>query len=77
MEDELQMVQEKAKQMVKLLEDENFNKLIIEGFIKDGIYSNSINGDIDNPKVVDELKARQILHRYIFDIINYAETSNI
>jgi len=59
----------KADKMVRLLEDEIFNELFIEGFIKDGIYQNVIENNLDNNKTNDELKARQILHRYIFDII--------
>ena len=62
-------LQSKAKKVAKLLEDEIFNEIIIEDFIKSGIFDNAINQSIDSPHTQDELKARQILHRYLFDLI--------
>jgi hypothetical protein len=71
---QVKQVQDKGKKMAKLLDDELFNELIIEDFIKSGIYENAIYGNIDSPNTQDQLKARQILHKYIFDVITYAET---
>jgi len=73
----LNKIQSKADKVTKLLDNEIFNEIIIDDFIKQGIYDNAINGNIDNPKTVDELKARQILHKYIFDVLTYAETSQM
>ena len=70
---QVNQVKDKAQKMTKLLEDEIFNEIIIEDFIKGGILENSINGNIDNSKTQDELKARQILHKYLFELIRYAE----
>ena len=66
-------VKDKAQKMTKLLENEIFNEIIIEDFIKSGILENGINGNIDSPRTQDELKARQILHKYLFELIRYAE----
>ena len=68
-------VKNKGILMAKLLENEIFNELIVEDFIKSGIFENAIHNSIDSPHTQDQLKARQILHKYIFDVITYAETS--
>ena len=73
--DQIKILQSKAHKVTKLLEDPNFNEIIIEDFIKNGIYENAINNNIDSPNTVDQLKARQILHKYLFDVITYAETA--
>ena len=71
----VKQIQDKGKKMAKLLENELFNELVIEDFIKSGIYESIIYGNIDSPNTQDQLKARQILHKYLFDIIAYAETA--
>ena len=71
----VKQLQDKAHKVTKLLENEIFNEIIIEDFIKGGIYDNAINNNIDSPNTVDQLKARQILHKYLFDVITYAETA--
>ena len=72
---ELKQLQTKATKMAKLLADESFNELIVEDFIKNGIFNNAIHNSLDSSNTLDELKARQILHKYIFDVITYAETA--
>lgn len=69
-------VKEKGQKAIKLLENEIFNEIIIEDFIKGGIIEQSLVHSLDNEKTIDELKARQILHKYIFGLISYAETVN-
>jgi hypothetical protein len=69
----MQQAKSKAKKMAKLLENPEFNELIIEDFIKGGILDNGINQSLDSSYTIDEIKARQILHRYMFDMITYAE----
>jgi uncharacterized membrane-anchored protein YjiN (DUF445 family) len=73
--DQIKTLQEKSKKVSKLLNNEIFNEIIIDDFIKSGILDNAINNSIDSVNTQDQLKARQILHRYLFDIISYAETS--
>lgn len=58
-----------SKKMIRLLENEDFIELILEGFINRGLKVNVIDGNLDNSLTVDQLKARQILHRYLYDII--------
>ena len=74
-DNQIKKLQDKAHKVTKLLESEIFNEIIIEDFIKNGIYDNAINNNIDSPNTVDQLKARQILHKYLFDIIVYAKTA--
>ncbi len=61
--------------MAKLLENEDFNEIIIEDFIKGGVLDFGINHSLDSNYTIDEIKARQILHKYLFDIITYAENA--
>jgi len=63
----------KANKMVKLLENEDFQELIINDFINNGSINNVIEQNLDNSKTIDELKARQILHKYLFAIITTGE----
>ena len=58
-----------SQKMVKLLDNELFQELILENFIKGGILENGLNQSLDSNNTIDELKARQILHRYIFNAI--------
>ena len=64
---------DKSKKMMKLLEDPIFNELIIEDFITQGIVSQTLNNRLDNTVTIDELKARQLLHKYLFGIITTGE----
>ncbi len=59
--------------MLKLLEDENFQSLIMDGFIKKGILTTALEHNLASEAVLDALKARQELHRYILDIINQSD----
>jgi len=63
----------KSKRMVKLLESDDFQELIVNGFIRSGIQEQTLSQNLDNSKTIDELKARQILHNYIFGIISTGE----
>jgi hypothetical protein len=68
-------LKDKAHKVTKLLENEIFSEIIIEDFIKGGILENGINQSLDSQATIDQMKARQILHKYLFDIIAYAETA--
>ncbi len=59
-----------SKDMIKLLENELFQKLIMERFIKQGIVTTVLDNSIDSRAVQDQLTARQVLHEYIFGTIN-------
>ena len=67
---------DKSKKMLKLLDDPDFNELIVEDFITKGIVSQTLNNRLDNSITIDELKARQLLHKFIFDIITTGEKIN-
>ncbi len=64
---------EKSKKMLKLIESETFQELIMDGFIKNGILEQGLQQSLDNDKTIDEIKARQILNQYIFAIITTGE----
>ena len=66
-----------AQKMIKLLENEYFKELILEGFITNGCIEQTLHMSLDNSKTLDELKARQILHGYIFGIIQTGEKAGI
>jgi hypothetical protein len=68
-DDYISQQRELSQDMTKLLSNELFQKLIIENFIKEGILSNALNQNLDNDRTLDELKARRILHEYIFNAI--------
>ena len=55
--------------MMKLLENDLFQELIIDDFIKGGILENALTQSLNSEFTLDELKARQILHKYLFGII--------
>ena len=60
---------DKSKLMIRLLDDPVFKELILDDFITDGTLENAIHGNLENSHTIDELKARQTLHNYIFGII--------
>ena len=63
----------RSKKMLKLLDNEDFQELILGAFINDGLKQNVIDGSLDSSATIDELKARQILHRFLYDIITSGE----
>ena len=72
---QIQKQQDKSRKVVKLLESELFNEIIIEDFIKSGSIEHALKHSLDSPKTIDELKARQILHEYLFGLITSAENA--
>ena len=62
-------MQSKSKKIIKLLENDLFQELIIEDYVKGGIAENVLTQSLNADNTIDELKARQILHRYLFGII--------
>ena len=71
-----QQLNKKSEAAKRLLENEDFMEIVMNDYVKDGILRHGIDGNLDNASTVDELKARQIFHKYIFDIITYAENAN-
>jgi len=67
----------KAAKMVKLIENDLFQELILKDFIEKGIIEISVNSNLDNTHTVDELKARQILHKYLFQTITNGKISGL
>jgi len=68
---------DKGKKMSKLLENELFQELFMDDYIKQGLYEISINFNLDNPDTVDRLKARQSLHKYIFQVLTDSGISSL
>ena len=59
----------KSKKMLKLMESDLFQELIINDFIKEGILEQTLHMGLNSDNTIDQLKARQILHEYLFGII--------
>lgn len=59
-----------SKKMLGLLENKEFQELIMDKFIKEGIVTTALSNNLRSDHVLDELVARQILNDYIFGIIN-------
>ena len=62
-----------ARKMIDLTENPDFVELIIEGFIKEGVLEYSLQHNLRSEAIVDELRARQILHEYIYGIITQGD----
>ena len=60
----------KSKKMTGLLENPDFRELFIDKFISEGILEQVLQNRLDNSITQDELSARKILHKYIFDTIS-------
>jgi len=58
-----------ARKMIDLTENPDFVELIIDGFIKDGVLEHALQHSLSADVTIDQLKARQILHEYIYGII--------
>ena len=62
-----------AQKVTKLLNNEEFIDVILESFIKEGVLTNALHDNLSSEHVLDQLKARQILHSFLFDIIGQGE----
>ena len=71
--DQNQQVKLDAKKVLNLLDNQDFIDIVMDGFIKSGSMEQVMYQNLDNSKTLDELKARQILHNYLFGILSYAE----
>jgi len=68
---------DKGKKMSKLLENELFQELFMDDYIKQGLYEVSLNFSLDNADTIDRLKARQSLHKYIFQVLTDSDISSL
>ncbi len=66
-------IQKKARLVQKLYQNKDFQELILEDFITDGIHSIVMTENVESRATQDALKARQILHSWLYDIIQTAE----
>ena len=64
---------ERSRLMLALSENREFKKLIIDEYLKEDILEIVEGKDLDNPKTIDELKARQKLIKHIKGIISEGE----
>jgi len=62
-----------ARKMIDLTENPDFVELIIDGFIKDGVLEQALQHNLGADVTIDQLKARQILHEYIYGIITQGD----
>ncbi len=66
-------LQDKADAVTKLYAIKEFQELIVEDFIDNGIHSLCMTENVDSEPIRDELKARRILYDYLYGIIQEAE----
>jgi hypothetical protein len=64
---------QKAEAMTRLYDNKDFQMLILDDFINQGILTTALNENIDSTAVLDQLKARKILFEYCYGIIDEAE----
>ena len=66
-------LEEKAIATTRLYANKDFQKLILGEFIDQGIHNLVMTENVDSEPIRDELKARKILHDWLYDIIQQAE----
>ena len=62
--------QDKANKMAKLMENDLFRELFMEDYIERGILEQALHMGMDNKTTLDNIKARQSLHQYIFNTLS-------
>ena len=63
----------KAEAAKRLMDNKDFQELILEDFIKAGVLTYTLQHNTRSEPILDELIARRILHEYFFDIITNGE----
>jgi hypothetical protein len=63
----------KAEAMTRLYDNKDFQELVLNDFINQGIVDITLQENIASEAVLDQLKARKILYKYFYDIIDEAE----
>jgi hypothetical protein len=66
-------IEDKAKAVTKLYSNKEFQELILQEFIDQDILRLTLEDNVDSDSVRDQLKARSILNKYFYDIIEQAE----
>ena len=66
-------LEDKALAVAKLYAMDEFQKLILEEFIDNGIHNLVLTENVDSENIRDELKARRILNDWMRSIIEEAE----
>jgi len=66
-------VDEKAEAVTRLYANKDFQNVILRVFIDEGIHSIVMNENVDSEPIRDLLKARRILHEFLYGIIQEAE----
>ena len=66
-------LEDKAIAVTKLYAIKEFQELIVEDFIDNGIHSLCLTENVSSEAIQDELKARRILNDYFYAIIQEAE----
>ena len=70
-------VQEKAKKIQKLYQNKEFQEMILEDFITNGIHHIVMTENVESRATQDALNARRILHEWMYGIIQEAEIAEI
>jgi hypothetical protein len=65
--------EERAMKLTRLYAVKEFQELILQEFIDQDILRLTLEDNVDSDSVRDQLKARSILNKYFYDIIEQAE----
>lgn len=65
---------DRTKAAIRLLENEDFQEVVLNGFVKEGILEYSLQHNTRSEAILDELIARRILHEYFFGIIQSGDS---
>lgn len=70
----MQNNEDRKKAILRLLENKDFQDVILDGFIKEGVLTIALNENVRSEAVSEAIMARNILHNWIFAIIGNGET---
>ena len=70
-------LEEKAAAVKRLLHNKDFQNVVLNDFIEQGILDYTLNDNVSSEAVQRHLWARKLLHEYLYGIIEEAEKQKI
>jgi len=65
--------EERTKAAIRLLDNKDFQEVVLNDFIKAGVLEHSLQHNIRSEVILDEVIARRIFHDWYFGIIQSGE----
>jgi hypothetical protein len=66
---ELLDIKKQYEALTRLKKNKDFQYIVNELYIRDGIFETTMNEDLDSQSSIDELKSRKLFNKFINDII--------